>query len=445
MKTLKQRLVLSVILVGAFCFAGAASAMAYTNQGKVVTFDPANGSAVTTAVVNASNYLTVPNPPKKEGYLFVGWGFTEKKSPEKITDKNILFWNEQDDQQFEVTTTYYNVNAYPRLTAFYAKVKGSLKMDTEFGYGFLTEHSQTVFNVLYGSSSSLGVITPYDVYEVNINKALAIDGPGQEPPRTVVASPDGLINFDESDDYLGSFMYDADGYYISQERNLDQGNNYYDNAVETNYFFPTKAGKYYAVVTPSQGYTNNGSGFYTVTVSSKKVDLPKLGIRWVSEGKTVKTTTPYPGQDIVAPTVTRSGYNFAGWYTSSNFTRALNTTADKAPAQYISYFAKWINRDTHIKAVKTTRGVWVEKWNEARRVNTLKFRSKSGKLSFYAKPKFKVSKVYIKTGKTWKKGTKVRLTVKPGKTKVFYYKVVSEAGTNKARVYKVVVKNKQAK
>lgn len=434
MKILKQRLSLTLILVGAFCFASVASAMAGAAP---TVYSFVNGSQVTTVAPDGSgNIITPADPVAPQGKLFIGWGYEVDFKKSTTTPNDFagytLFPSKSNRSYPSYKATVLNTLGITTFKAIFVTPKTITKGNAyreQLGY---TDNPETF----------LYLLSPYDEGSYN-----ATNPYNYEPYSYYKVSLEASKSLYIQDAYRSNvYVYhDVEGYddTVSFSQSNSLNTLYRGSSVKKMEFFSEVSKDICFAITGNVPYSASP---FTLTVSDKEgMAIPKFRIDWISVGKIAKTTEAYPNQSVVAPTVTRSGYNFGGWYTTAALTHKVNFAKEYMPDKNTDYFAKWINRDTHIKAVKTTRGVWVEKWNEARRVNTLKFRSKSGKLSFYAKPKFKESKVYIKTGKTWKKGTKVRLTVKPGKTKVFYYKVVSEAGTNKARVYKVVVKNKQAK
>lgn len=411
---IKATLLASAIVILLLGLIGLAGAIGTQTQ---CTFDPKNGTEKTIITLDASNSFqsVVPTAPvSPSGKVFLGWA--SRNAGDKYP--TIEFWHDaagQDTFSFSDGTSrsYFADYATLRTAKTYPYVK----------YGYLSEHTDGFAQVTAHDPTQ--DVCAYDYYQTTLTAGtkyyFELSMPGRAP------------------DF---FLYDKDFSELASGEisieNADQFAHYGDKIIE---YTPTTTDTYYVGVCASQ---YEDMGLYQMIYSTQKVMFPKFKIEWISAGKVARTSELDPGENIIAPSVARWGYTFAGWYRDISFTKAFKTDEEIMPVGNIAFFAKWTSNESELKGMYKSTGHFTQKWTGINYINRLRIRERTSSVTIRPIPRNSKSTMFMKyKDGTYKIMSTMKISLKKGQTKTVYIKCVSQTGTKYTSVYKLLVTRKK--
>jgi uncharacterized repeat protein (TIGR02543 family) len=215
--------------------------------------------------------------------------------------------------------------------------------------------SGTTYNFWVRSSNSLTATTPGD-YSAWSSAYGQATPPVATSPTSVTASNNGsattiTVNW--------SGATNANYYRIYWNANgivPGSATNYYDEEKsgsttswawgpgdpDRNGLTPSQGSNYYFMVSAS--YDNITWSPYTVTASSTSVFTIQYTVSWDANGGSVSpsSSTVNSGSSVIAPSPTRSGYTFNGWYNSpSGGSFIVGAGSAYTPSASITLYAQW--------------------------------------------------------------------------------------------------------
>ena len=258
--------------------------------------------------------------PEREGYTFTGWNISSNKA--QLSTNELTIGSENC-----TLTANWQANNYPWI-AYHNKmnVSGS-------GYTLVdadTENGEAAF----GSK-----VTP------NVNTYTGFTSPSEKEITIVVDSTPPTKN-------VVDYNYERNKYALTIDANggTYDGNNpgevYYE--AEITISNPSKEGYNFG------GWTKTGGGTLTDTTFKGGLSASTLTASWDiidytitynlnsgTQGSGAKTSYNIETATFNLPTPTRTGYTFAGWYTTSGLTGTAVTQIAKGSTGNKTYYAKW--------------------------------------------------------------------------------------------------------
>ncbi|MBQ6979472.1 MAG: InlB B-repeat-containing protein, partial [Clostridia bacterium] len=277
-----------------------------------ITYNSNGGSAVSPTINPAGTVITAPVAPTKDYYEFVGWfnsSLTEEFVFEVQPSEDITLYAKWEPVKYNITYVLNGGNNGNNPAQYTVEQKVELKDASKTGYtfvGWFTDELFTSVTVEEISLGSHGEIVLYANYSINqytisfeTNGGTTIADITQNYATTVNAPSDPAKN----------------GYTFSGW--------YFDSALKNAYTFTTM---------PADN----------ITVYAKWT-LVNYGITYNLNGGTngnnpAKYTIT--SSDITLKNPTKTGYEFKGWFTDSNYQNAITVIANGSYGD-IELFAKW--------------------------------------------------------------------------------------------------------
>lgn len=342
-----------------------------------ITFESNGGSAVTSLSGDYQQAITKPTNPTKTGYTFVDWYIDANlTTPYVFTlmgSSNLTLYAKWTVNQYTVSFETNNGSIVPSVTIDYNTLITAPTEPTKVGYSFGGWYSdQTLTTAYVFTSPVVASMTLYAKWNINSYTMTFVTNGGSpvNPITQNFGSPITIPN-------TAKEGYDFAGWYSNIEL----------TTIYTIGTMPSNNITLYAKWTASP-YTitfNSNGGSLVTTISAnyndvvtKPVDPTKLGYTFVDwyrdealQTVFVFNTMPVGGATlyakwqvntytitfvtnggtaieplnalydsvIAAPTTTKAGYTFEGWYLEDTFTTAY--TFNKMGSSNLTLYAKW--------------------------------------------------------------------------------------------------------
>ena len=305
----------------------------YSQNTYTVKFDANSGTTSVDSknVVYDSIYGELPTPTKT-GYTFKGW-FTDKTNGTKITS----------DTTVKITATqtlyaHWQVNTYivsfnsnggdavsTTVTVTYGSTYGTLPTPSRTGYTFNGWYTATSGGTKITSSSTVSITTAQTLYAQWTANTYTVTFNANGGTITTTSK---TVTYDSTYGELPTPTktgYTFAGWYTAETNGtrITSGTKVSITAAQTLY---------------AQWTANS----YKLTINANGGTIPTTtGWTLSSDSKTATKSVTYAGTYGSLPTPTRTGYTFAGWYTTETAGTKVTSTTKYSTASNQTLYAQW--------------------------------------------------------------------------------------------------------
>jgi len=196
------------------------------------------------------------------------------------------------------------------------------------------------------------------------------------------------------------------------------------------------------LTTAQSASSTTKAGYKTFTDGKNTVWVKEVNVYFYN-GSSVTKRSVACGAKATAPSVKKTGYALAGWYTTKAKTGGTKFDATKAVTKSVTYYARWKSTDTTLKALKVSVGKSSVFANKTQLSNhSLSVGTTASSVAITPTKTNSYAKVQIYNGKSWVAASSKTLSMAKGKTYYVYIRIVAENG-NVGKTYTVKVSRKK--